>query len=91
DFHSGVVRVMGKGAKEREVPFGAAARQALWNYMIRRGGLSSIGRGIFTREIEDALLRDEVDLAVHSAKDLETELSKGLAIGASAIAAAKPN
>ncbi|MBI4388299.1 MAG: hydroxymethylbilane synthase [Candidatus Omnitrophica bacterium] len=50
--------------------------------MIRRGGLSSIGRGIFTREIEDALLRDEVDLAVHSAKDLETELSKGLAIGA---------
>ncbi|MEK7743456.1 MAG: tyrosine-type recombinase/integrase, partial [Elusimicrobiota bacterium] len=37
DFHGGVVRVMGKGAKEREVPFGAAARQALWSYMTRRG------------------------------------------------------
>ncbi len=50
--------------------------------MIRRGGISTIGRGIFTREIEDALLAQKIDLAVHSAKDLETELPAGLMIGA---------
>lgn len=49
---------------------------------VQQGAISSIGRGIFTREIEEALLRYEVDLAVHSAKDLETELPKGLTIGA---------
>lgn len=50
--------------------------------MIRRGGISSIGRGIFTREIEEALQKKEVDFAVHSAKDLETDLPEGLVIGA---------
>jgi hydroxymethylbilane synthase len=34
----------------------------------------------FVKEIEDALLREEVDLAVHSAKDVPAELPEGLAI-----------
>lgn len=38
------------------------------------------GKGVFTKEIEDALLSKEVDLAVHSMKDLPTELPAGLAI-----------
>jgi hydroxymethylbilane synthase len=38
------------------------------------------GKGVFTKEIEDALLRKEVDLAVHSMKDLPTELPAGLAV-----------
>jgi hydroxymethylbilane synthase len=40
------------------------------------------GRGVFTRDIEHALLRGEVDAAVHSAKDLTGEMPAGLAIGA---------
>lgn len=40
------------------------------------------GKGFFTKEIEDALLRGEVDLAVHSMKDLPTSQPPGLAITA---------
>jgi hydroxymethylbilane synthase len=40
------------------------------------------GKGLFTKEIEQALLDGSVDLAVHSAKDMETVLSPGLAVGA---------
>lgn len=38
------------------------------------------GKGIFTKEIENALLAKEVDFAVHSYKDLPTVLPEGLAI-----------
>jgi len=38
--------------------------------------------GLFTKAIEDALLRDEVDIAVHSLKDLPTVQPAGLAIAA---------
>lgn len=40
------------------------------------------GKGIFTAEIEDALRQGQIDLAVHSLKDLPTEPAPGLAIGA---------
>ena len=39
-------------------------------------------RGLFTKEIEQALLKNSCDLAVHSAKDLPTEMPAGLKIGA---------
>jgi hydroxymethylbilane synthase len=38
------------------------------------------GKGFFTKEIEDSLLRGDVDLAVHSMKDLPTTSPEGLAI-----------
>jgi hydroxymethylbilane synthase len=40
------------------------------------------GKGLFTKEIEDALLARDVDLAVHSMKDMQTQLPDGLVIGA---------
>src|SRR5580704_9674816 len=40
------------------------------------------GQGFFTKEIEDALLKKEIDLAVHSYKDLPTTPVKGLKVGA---------
>lgn len=38
------------------------------------------GKGLFTKELEDALLEGRADFAVHSAKDLPSEMPKGLAI-----------
>ncbi len=40
------------------------------------------GRGIFTGELERALVEGRIDVAVHSAKDLTGEMAQGLAIGA---------
>ena len=48
--------------------FGAIDRQA--------------GRGLFTKEIQETLLRGEIDLTVHSLKDLPTEPVPGLVLAA---------
>jgi len=44
--------------------------------------LGEQGKGLFTKELEDAIMEKRVDLAVHSLKDLPTELPSGLEIGA---------
>jgi hydroxymethylbilane synthase len=49
---------------------------------IQNRSLIGLGKGVFTREIELALLDGTVDLAVHSMKDLPTKLPDGLCIGA---------
>src|ERR1700744_890302 len=40
------------------------------------------GKGLFVKELEDALLREEIDLAVHSMKDVPTLIPPGLALSA---------
>ncbi len=40
------------------------------------------GKGLFTRELDEALLSERIELAVHSLKDLPTVLPEGLCIAA---------
>ena len=40
------------------------------------------GEGVFVKELETSLLKGEIDLAVHSMKDLPLQLSKGLCVAA---------
>ena len=49
---------------------------------IQDRSLVGLGKGVFTKEIENALLTGDIDLAVHSLKDLPTELPDGLCITA---------
>lgn len=47
------------------------------------GPLKEVGnKGLFTKEIEDALLAREIDIAVHSLKDMPTVMPEGLVIAA---------
>ena len=39
-------------------------------------------RGVFVKEIEEALLEGRIDVAVHSAKDMTSTSTRGLSVGA---------
>src|SRR2546430_17171123 len=71
-------------------PQNGVAEDSLENVTIRTSGdriqdrpLSEAGgKGLFTKEIEEALLAGTIDLAVHSAKDMPTVLPDGLMLAA---------
>src|ERR1700726_3440330 len=46
------------------------------------GTKGRLGKGIFTKEIQESLAAGPVDIAVHSLKDLPTELAPGFEIAA---------
>ncbi len=51
--------------------------------LVRDRALSQVGgKGLFVKEIENALSSGEIDLAVHSLKDMPTEQPQGLTLGA---------
>ena len=50
--------------------------------LLDRSLLSFGGKGVFTQELEAALLQGQIDRAVHSAKDMPMEFPEGLGIGA---------
>jgi hydroxymethylbilane synthase len=47
-----------------------------------RGLAGTMEKGLFTRELEDALLSGRIDVAVHSLKDVPTEMPEGIRMGA---------
>lgn len=62
NFEGNVLTVMGKGNKEREVPFGSTSKQALWNYVLRRGDIPGQDL-VFVNQYGDRLCRRWVDRA----------------------------
>jgi len=51
--------------------------------MVRDRPLAEIGgKGLFTKELDAALLAGDISCAVHSMKDMETALAQGIAVGA---------
>src|SRR3979490_357616 len=50
---------------------------------LQQSSVSQIGgKGIFIKELEDALLEESIDIAVHSVKDIPTQLPRGLSFPA---------
>lgn len=70
-------------ARERLVGFDVRIEVIKTTGDVKSDPLSVIGgKGVFTKELEDALLDGRIDIAVHSLKDLPTILAEGLSITA---------
>lgn len=85
---SGLARIQAEWVKNtleglvREPKFRIAFLETSGDRWSERGEATLPGKGIFTKELESALLRREIDIAVHSMKDLATALPEGLRIAA---------
>lgn len=54
--------------------------KVLGDHILDRSFMAAGGKGLFTKEIEEALLREDIDMAVHSTKDVPTTLPEGLGL-----------
>lgn len=64
------------------VRYEIVAIQTRGDKMREAGGTGIEGKRVFTREIEEALIRGDIDVAIHSMKDVAAELPEGLVIAA---------
>ena len=69
-------------APETEIKIIKTSGDQILNVSLAELGSNNDRKGIFTKEIEDALLAGEIDIAVHSFKDMPTQDVPGLRIGA---------
>src|ERR1700741_4210908 len=76
---AGIVR---DGLAAREIPCEIVIIKTSGDRIRCRPLADAGGKGLFTKELEQALLSDQIDLAVHSMKDVPTALPKGLALAA---------
>ena len=77
DLAADALRQAGAGAEVASVPSTTAGARD------RSKPFGEIGaRGVFVKEIEEALLAGRIDVAVHSAKDMTSTDTEGLAVGA---------
>ena len=82
--------VQARAVRDRLVAVLGCAAESIELKIIRTSGDTIVdrplaeegGKGLFTKEIEEALLRGDIDLAVHSAKDMPTFLPDGLILAA---------
>ena len=65
-----------------EVEIEVIPMSTMGDRILNRSLTSFGGKGVFTKELNEALLDGSIDLAVHSAKDMPTEFVAGLAVGA---------
>ncbi|MGL1673485.1 hydroxymethylbilane synthase, partial [Vibrio parahaemolyticus] len=66
----------GKGALAFEVKIYKTSGDRIQDRLLSEAG----GKGLFTKELEEALIAGDIDIAVHSMKDMPTVLPEGLAI-----------
>lgn len=67
---------LGASAPQFEVKIYKTTGDRIQDRLLSEAG----GKGLFTKELEEALIAREIDLAVHSMKDMPTVLPEGLAI-----------
>jgi hydroxymethylbilane synthase len=71
-------RIRGELSRETELVVIRTAGDRMQNVSLAKLG----GKGLFVKEIEEALLEGRADVAVHSAKDLPAEVAPGLVLAA---------
>lgn len=74
----GLLKALGAGPDAVEIVVIKTTGDAIQDRPLSEAG----GKGLFVKEIDEALLDGRVDLAVHSAKDLPTDLADGTALAA---------
>jgi len=82
DVQSRLVAACGLDAEEGERLFPILGLVSTGDRIQDRTLLEAGGKGLFTKEIDEAQLAGEATFAVHSMKDVPTELPEGLALGA---------